>query len=180
MDPIPVENDKDFAKLKDLVGEQDNTDPDPKVVENDKDFARPIKKFKVDKDGLVEEEEEEHNTDSGGGGGEEHQTDSWTRPSDREIFKIWQERWGITYADKKEEDERFLIFQKSLSPPSQQEFLPRVEACADLTQQELEEMFGTNPDDPVYNYLYDIDIKLMCEVMEVLRPLRLHMDPNVL
>jgi len=81
MDPIPVENDKDFAKLKDLVGEQDNTDPDPKVVENDKDFARPIKKFKVDKDGLVEEEEEEHNTDSGGGGGEEeHQTDSCTKP----------------------------------------------------------------------------------------------------
>ncbi|KAK2419823.1 hypothetical protein QL285_030641 [Trifolium repens] len=93
-------------------------------VENEKDFSPPTKKSKVDKDDLV---------------GEEHNTDSVSSLSDRDIFDIWCKFFRVTYKDEEEELYKFGIFQKAIKLDKTKDELHRnFPALADHSEEELQ------------------------------------------
>ncbi|KAK2419822.1 glucose-induced degradation protein [Trifolium repens] len=100
------------------------SDSSPDSVENEKDFSRPTKKSKVYKDDLV---------------GEEHNTDSVTSLSNRDIFDIWCKFFRVTYKDKEEELYKFGIFQKAIKLDKTEDELHRnFPALADHSEEELQ------------------------------------------
>lgn len=157
---------KDFTKLKDLVGEEDNTvkklkekfeqwkfdqddlDGEKKTqVHNTLSVEKlkgKVEQLKVDKDDSVGEKKQVHNT-----------------LSDREIFDKWCKVWRAVYPTDDEKEYRFHIFQKALKPPIPEEQRGmNYSGLADQTERELNGLQA---------YMFKTDIDMLDKLEEIFK-----------
>jgi hypothetical protein len=91
-----------------------------------------------------------------------------TNNTNGEIFELWCNSYGITYAEEKEKEYRCTIFEKALSPPPEMDehSIVNIPDFADRTPKELDKIINFTCL-RFYNYVFESEIKSMPQVADM-------------